>query len=105
MVPIDNFLEPIEANSEALEAYLKALLCGSLQAKDSIILYLICIHHLNHNLFRDKTIKDKKRVESNETIDRLIRSVQKSKNVLLREHLLKYSHFDANKPNGLALNL
>ncbi|CAG2171842.1 unnamed protein product [Oppiella nova] len=100
-IPMNDFLMPIESDCQTLEAYLKALLCGALQPKESPIMYLIAVHHLNHRLFRGKpefSPKDKP------IFDRLIRSVHNSKNDLLRQHLLRYSHFDPKQPYGMAIS-
>lgn len=107
-------LFPLEDNLETMEIYLKALLCKMLSPEATPVLYCQMIHHLNHALFRDNSpIKQRvlttgsslnERAKMDKwKLEKLIRSVEMSTNVRLRQHLLEYEHFDLSCQYGLAL--
>lgn len=113
IIPVEKLLFPIETDVEILEVFLKTLLCECFTPVQSPILYLMSVHHLNHALFRDSSpIKQKllaaplegdsaQQKQQRATFQKLIRSVDKSQNIVLRNHLRDYSHYDPVAKYGL----
>ena len=114
---MENLLFPLETNLETLEIYLKTLLCEMLSPEGSPVLYCQMVHQLNHGLFQDNSpfkqkLHNQLSADDNQCdkakmekwkFDKLMRSVDKSHNQRLRQHLLEYSHFDVDCMYGLAL--
>ncbi|XP_022250651.1 RNA polymerase II-associated protein 1-like isoform X2 [Limulus polyphemus] len=51
LVPLDNYLFPLEKDVEMIALYQKSLLSGTLTNTGSPVLYLMAIHHVSHFLF------------------------------------------------------
>ncbi|XP_012944871.1 RNA polymerase II-associated protein 1 [Aplysia californica] len=51
LIPVENFLCPDETDVELVGIYLRALVCGWVQAAWSPLMYLVAVHHLNRFLF------------------------------------------------------
>ncbi|KAK4473163.1 hypothetical protein MN116_004344, partial [Schistosoma mekongi] len=51
IIPLSNFLEPVESNSSMIRVYAAALLSGTVQIIRQPLLFLIAVHHLNHYLY------------------------------------------------------
>ncbi|KAH8855177.1 RNA polymerase II-associated protein 1 [Schistosoma japonicum] len=51
IVPLSNFLEPVESNSSMIRVYAAAILSGTVQIIRQPLLFLIAVHHLNHYLY------------------------------------------------------
>ncbi|XP_018649210.1 hypothetical protein Smp_158530 [Schistosoma mansoni] len=51
IIPLSNFLEPVESNSSMIRVYAAAILSGTVQITRRTLLFLIVVHHLNCYLY------------------------------------------------------
>ncbi|CAL1289411.1 unnamed protein product [Larinioides sclopetarius] len=96
LVPLQNYLEPIETEVEIIVEYCKILLSGTLNHIRCPVLYLIAVHHIHHFLLarQNELAKSQKKVLS---------IILQSKNKKIQHQILLYSDVNIELQCGYSL--